>query len=241
MSNLIICPVGSPLTFDSRFDRDNHWRFTKSNRLYETLVFQYSDFKPEDNTYDNLIEQKGFKWNLSKEYLQKVDYSKYEYIGFFDDDLITDISNINNALTLAKEREFKIFQLSVTQDSDMFYQILKNKPGIKYTITNFNEVMGIFIHSSLIPLCIELWNEYDIFSGWGFDKVICDLTKQDAAVIHSSQMYHPKREGNYDKSKAFKEMYLLLDNVFPKFMKMKYNEDWSFEERQYEKKIIMEI
>lgn len=241
MNNLIMCPVGSPLTFDSRFDRDHHWRFTKPNRLYETLIFQYSDFKPEDNTYDLLIKQKGLKWELIKSYLNNHDYKKYEYIGFFDDDLITDIDNINRALKLASENQIKLFQLSVTEDSDIFWPILKNKKNIKYTTTNFNEVMGNFIHTSLIEICLDLWNLYDIKTGWGFDKVVCDLTKQDAAVIHCSQMYHPKREGNYDKSKAFAEMDHLLNVIFPKFMRKKYNEDWFFQERQYEKKIIMEI
>lgn len=239
--SLIICPVGSPLTFDSRFNKDNHWRYTQSNRLYETLVFQYSDYTPDVGTYDTLIRKKGFKWSLAKELLSSIEYKHYEYIGFLDDDLITDIQSINNAITIANQNDLKLFQLSVTQDSDMFYSILKNKPGVKYTTTNFIEVMGPFIHSSLIPLCLELWNEYDIYTGWGFDKVLCDLTKIDAAVIHASQMYHPRREGNYEKSKAFAEMDHLLYDVFPKFMKKKYNEEWQFEERQFEKTLTLTV
>jgi hypothetical protein len=239
MNNLIICPVGSPISYDNRFDKENHWRLCKKERLWETVVFQYSDFVPEPNSYDKLIVKKGLKWKLSKEYLNSIDYSKYTYIGFMDDDLITDIDNINKAINIAIEKNLKIFQLSVTEDSDMFYRILKNKSGVKYTTTNFNEVMGPFIHTSLIPLCLELWNEYDLSSGWGFDKVLCDLTKTDAAVIHSSQMYHPKRYGNYDKSKAFAEMDHLLNNIFPSFMKRKYNEDWSFIDQQREKTIVM--
>jgi hypothetical protein len=239
MRNLIICPVGNPLTFDDRFDKENHWRYTKDTRNYETLVFAYSDFVPEEGTYDNIIKQKGFKWNLSKEWLKKIDYTEYEYIGFIDDDLITDIQSINYALNLAEEKEMKLFQLSVTQDSDMFWPILINKPGVKYTKTNFIEVMGPFIHTSLIPICQELWDEYDIYSGWGFDKVLCDLTKTDAAVIHAAQMYHPKRFGNYDKSNAFKEMDHLTYEVMPKFMKKKYNEDWKFEESQVEKEMVL--
>jgi len=241
MNNLIICPVGNALTFDDRFDKENHWRYTKDNRLYETLVFQYSDYEPEQNTYDRLIKKSGFKWSLVKELFKDFDYSKYEYIGFFDDDLITDIQNVNRTLQLAKEKDLKIFQMSVTQDSDMFYGILKNKTGVKYTVTNFNEVMGPFIHTSLIPLCVELWEKYDIYTGWGFDKVLCDLTQTDASVIHCSQMYHPKRYGNYDKTKAFVEMDNLLQNVFPKFMKDKYKRDWTFVDNQFEKKVILEI
>jgi hypothetical protein len=108
MRNLVFCPVGNPLTFDARFDKDNHWRYTKDNRNYETFVLQYSEFKPEDGTYDGLAEQRGFKWNLAKEYLEKLEYKKYEYVAFFDDDLITDIQNLNRAFELAKERDLKI-------------------------------------------------------------------------------------------------------------------------------------
>jgi hypothetical protein len=241
MRNLIICPVGNPLTFDERFDKENHWRYTKPNRLYETLVIQYESFVPEENTYDSLAEKKGFKWNLAKEYLPKLNYKDYDYIGFLDDDLITDIENLNRAFSIAQKNNLKLFQLSVTNDSDMFWPILVNKPGIKYTKTNFIEVMGPFIHTSLIPVCLELWNKYDIYSGWGFDKVLCDLTKTDAAVIHASQMYHPKKTSSYNKSSAFAEMYNLTDKVMPKFMKNKYNEEWSFKESQIEKEIVMEI
>lgn len=241
MRNLIICPVGNPITFDVRFDEKNHWRYVHDDRKYETLVFQYSDYVPDDNTYDRLIEQKGFKWSLVKEWLPKLDYTQYDYIGFMDDDLITDRENINRALDIAYEKDLKIFQMSVTQDSDMFYSILKNKPGVKYTKTNFVEVMGPFIHSSLIPKCIELWNMYDIYTGWGFDKVLCQLTETDAAVIHASQMYHPKRSGNYDKSKAFAEMDTLLYEVFPRYMRNKGIDKWQYTEAQIEKEIVMVV
>jgi hypothetical protein len=239
--SLIICPVGNPLTFHDSFDRENHWRYVNSNRLYETMVFQYSDFKPEHTTWDDLIQQKGFKWSLSKEWLKNNDYSKYEYIGFMDDDLVTDIHNVNHALTIAHETQSKIFQMSVTNDSDEFFPILRNKSDIKYTKTNFVETMGMFIHTSLIPIVLEFWNEYDIYCGWGFDKVLCDITKTDATVIHSCIMYHPKRDSSYNKSEAFQEMDKVLYEITPKFMNDKYNEEWKFVERQYEKEIIMEI
>lgn len=239
--SLIFCPVGNPLSFDDRFDKDNHWRHVNENRLYETFVFQYSDFKPESSTWDQLLEEKGFKWSLTKEFLKNFDYSNYEYIGFMDDDLITDIHNINSALTTAHQTNSKIFQLSLTPDSDAFFSILKHKFDVKYSKTNFVETMGMFIHTSLMPIVLEFWNEYDIYCGWGFDKVLCDITKTDATVIHSSQMFHPKKTSSYDKSEAFKEMDKVLYEITPKFMRDKYNEEWTFVERQYEKEIIMEI
>jgi hypothetical protein len=241
MSNLIICPVGNPLTFHSNFDERNHWRYTKQERQYETLVFQYTDFVPEPETYDVLIKEKGFKWSLSKTWFKQNDYSKYEYIGFLDDDLSTDVNNVNKSLQIAKQSNSKIFQLSVTKDSDEFFPILRNKRDVKYTKTNFVETMGMFIHSDLMPIVIDFWNQYDIYCGWGFDKVLCDITKTDATVIHACQMFHPKRTSSYDKSAAFAEMNKVLYEITPKFMKDKYNEQWSFVERQYEKELVLEI
>jgi len=232
MSNLIICPVGNPITFDQRFDRENHWRFTRSSRKYETLVVQYGKFSPENETYDHLIVQSGQKWKLIKNILPLVDLSKYNYIGFLDDDLITDISNINGALEIALEKNIKLFQLSVTKDSDVFYPILRNEPSCKYTKTNFIELMGPFIHTSLLPICMKLWEKYDINTGWGFDKILCDLTETDAFVFHQFQMYHPKRDSAYDKTSAFSEMDLLLNLIFPKFLAEHNRTGWSFEDRQ---------
>jgi len=178
---------------------------------------------------------------LSKEWLPKLDYEKYEYIGFMDDDLVTDYMSINKSLEMAKENNFKIFQLSTTDDSDEFFKILVNKQGVKYSKTNFVETMGMFLHTSLIPIVLEFWNEYDIYCGWGFDKVLCDITREDAAVIHKYQMYHPKKNSSYDKTSAFREMDKVLYEITPKFMNHKYNQGWKYVERQYEKEIIMEI
>ena len=240
-NNLIVCPVGMSMPTDPRWKDQDHWRWTHNERDYETLLIVYNDFEPEPGSYDHLIRHKGHKWQIMKAVARDIPLGKYNYIGCVDDDLITDIQNLNRAFELAKERNLKVFQLSVTNDSDVFYPILRNQPGVKYTKTNFIEVMGPVIHTSLIPLCLDLWNKYEIYSGWGFDKVLCDLTKEDAAVIHCSQMYHPKKESSYDKSDAFAEMDKLLYDVFPKFMKEHYNEEWNFTESQVEKEIILEV
>lgn len=238
MNNLIICPVGIPLSFDDRFEKENHWRYVDNERLYETMVVQYGSYIPEEKTYDILIQKKGHKFQLAKMILNSLDYSKYEYIGFLDDDLIIDYQSINNSILLAKENNLKLFQLSVTSDSDVFYPILRHNSSLKYAVTNFIEVMGPFIHTSLIPICLDIWNRYDIVSSWGFDKVLCDATKENAHVIHEFQMKHPKRNSTYDKNSAFAEMNYFLSSVFPKFMLEKYNEKWTFNDVQKNIKVI---
>jgi hypothetical protein len=232
MRNLIICPVGIPITFSEQFDAQEHWRYTKQKRNYETMIICYKDsdvFFPEKNTYDHIFFEKGEKCSLIKNLLKNIDYTKYEYIGFFDDDLITDIDNINGALEFAHNKKLKIFQLSLTSDSEVFHRsVLGNDTNLDYSTTTFIEIMGPFIHSSLIPLVLEFWNEYNINSGWGFDIVLKDITKTDLSVIHRYQMYHPKKESSYSRDDAAQEMRHVLLNVCPKFMKKKYNEDWNF-------------
>ena len=40
---LIITPTGTDMFFDDAYDRDNHWRYTKSQRTYDTCVVVFND------------------------------------------------------------------------------------------------------------------------------------------------------------------------------------------------------
>jgi hypothetical protein len=225
MSNIIFCPAGIPLNFHDAYDKMNHWRYTKETRNYRTVVCQYNDYVPDTNTYDFLVKKSGYKWDLVKHFLELFDYAKYEYIGFWDDDLVTDIQNVNRALQIASEKNIKLFQLSTIAGSDSTHRILHQRPELKYTLTNFNEGMGQFIHSSLIPIILEFFECHDVKSGWGFDLIISAITKEKCGVIHETSMYHPGKQSYYDKSEAFEEMYHILNNVYPEFMKKYYNEE----------------
>jgi hypothetical protein len=43
--------------------------------------------------------------------------------------------------------------------------------------------------------------------------------------MHEVSMYHPGKPSYYDKSAAMREMDMILCDVYPRFMKDKYNED----------------
>ncbi len=223
MNNLIFCPVGIPLSFHRDYDRENHWRYTKDSRMYETVIYQYKDFDIEPNSYDKLEKHKGWKWEIAKEFLKTLDYTKYEYIGFFDDDLVTDIQSINRALTIAKNNDIKLFQMSLNNDSEKQHLVTFQDPSLSYSITNFNEGMGPFIHSSLIPKVIKFWDYHEIKSGWGFDVVLSSILRAKTAVMHEVSMHHvPKHNPYYDKREAFEEMYHIMNVVYPRYMKDVY-------------------
>jgi hypothetical protein len=65
---------------------------------------------------------------------------------------------------------------------------------------------------------MELAKAYDVYTGWGLDYVLAEYLDIKPAVIHEISMFHPPRPdtgSGYDKSKAFAEMDLLLNTVFP--------------------------
>ena len=82
MRNVIFVPVGIPIGYHDAYDKDNHWRLTKPTRNYEVVAYNYNDFQPETGTYDTVVRDKGFKWDLAKHFMETFDYRDYDYIGF---------------------------------------------------------------------------------------------------------------------------------------------------------------
>ena len=107
---LIITPTGTDYFLDDAYDKENHWRFTKPERTYETCVVVFNDHQPEPGTYDYIIRWKGLKWNLIPEVCKIINWEDYDYIGCWDDDYVTDIQSVNRALALARQYDFRLFQ-----------------------------------------------------------------------------------------------------------------------------------
>ena len=225
MNNIIFVPVGIPLNFHDAYDKDNHWRYTKDTRNYQTIVYSFNDYHIPEDTYDILVKDKGFKWDMAKHFLETYDYRDYDYIGFWDDDLVTDIQSINRGLEIAKENDIKIWQLSTIKGADSSHGILHQDTGAKYTLTNFNEGMGVFFHSSLIPKLLKFFEYHEVKSGYGFDWLFSAITKEKCGVIHECSMYHPGKQTYYDRNEANKEMAHIFQNIYPKYMKEVYNEE----------------
>lgn len=231
--NLIIRPSGDrKLQYHDLFNKNEHWAIKNEKSTYELWLNQYTDSIPPENMYDKLFIKPGtMRWLAIKEILNETEeWKRYEYIGFFDDDLASDIDNINAAIQVAKDNNLKIFQPSLTQDSrSAHFATLGNQPGVLYTTTQMNEIMCIFIHSSLIPELKELLNSYGVWAGWGIDFTIGPWTNVHPAVIHTSKIFHPPDNGStYSFERAMTEANNLLQNVFPALYKQKYNSCWAF-------------
>jgi len=237
MRNIIFVPVGQELSFHEAYDKNNHWRYTKSNRDYEVIAYQYNDFDIEPDTYDYLIKDVGFKWDLAKHFLDTFDWRDYNYIGFWDDDLVTDIQSVNRGLEIAEKNDMKLFQLSTLAGSASSHLVLHQNKDWVFSRTNFIEGMAPFFHTSMIPILLDFWEYHKVYSGWGFDMIFTSICRERAGVIHEVSMYHPDRPSNYDKHAAFNEMEEILNKVYPKFMQDKYGTpdntdiDWTGSQR----------
>lgn len=221
MKSLIFTPVGRHLEQHSNYE--NHWRCLSPDRDYEIVACLYKDFDIEPDTYDQLLRyDPGQKWVLAKRFLDTLDHTKYEYIGFFDDDLCTDVKSINRALEIAKENKFDIFQMSLCFGSQLNHPLTGQNKSLKYTKTNFVEIMCPFIHTSMIEQFKDLWKYHNFQSGWGLDCIVHDTLKATCAIVHEVSVYHKPSKSSYDRSSSEAELWNVVGPVYTQIMQDKY-------------------
>ena len=229
---LIITPTGRPIYFHEDYDKDNHWRYTKPERTYETCVVVYNDFQPEPGTYDYIIRRKGLKWNLVPEVSKIINWQDYDYIGVWDDDYATDINSIEIALSHARRYDFRLFQQSTT--SFQTYDCLKHNPEFAFTETNFIELGVPFFRNDIYRKVLRFLNDYRYEkSDWGIDKVLCYYLQASAHVVHETTVRHMlPDESTYNKEDGFREMEYLMRDFFPKYMRDNFGLDYQYTDVQ---------
>ena len=230
--SLIITPTGRPIYFHEDYDKDNHWRYTKPERTYETCVVVYNDFQPEPGTYDYIIRRKGLKWNLVPEVSKIINWEDYDYIGVWDDDYATDIQSINKSLAYARRYDFRLFQQSTT--SFQTYDCLKHNPEFAFTETNFIELGVPFFRNDIYRKVLRFLNDYRYEkSDWGIDKVLCYYLQASAHVVHETTVRHMlPDESTYNKEDGFREMEYLMRDFFPKYMQDNFGLDYQYSDVQ---------
>jgi hypothetical protein len=225
---LIFVALGTGLFFDDDYDKDNHWRFTKPERTYDTCAIVYNDFEPEPGTYDYIIRRKGLKWNIIEEASKIIKWEDYDYIGCFDDDFATDIQSVNEALAIARHYDFGMFHQAVTSWSN--WPLMQHNPELFYTQTDFIECGMPFFRNDNFRKLLRLLADYKFKKGvWGLDLIWCQYLQTTAYVIHKNTVKHMRPdESTYDHSEAYQEMEYLTKEFFPKYMteKLGYNYEY---------------
>jgi hypothetical protein len=229
--NLIICPVGMKVPTDVGYNIEDHWRWTKNVRDYETLVVSYNDFIPEEGSYDKLIKMVGHKWQIMLKVSKELNLDNYDYIGCVDDDLITDYNSFNVGLRLAKEFDFKYWQLSMPEGSCLhptYHNCLQKDPTCTYSETTFIEMGSPFFRVDKFKFLMDFMAHWDFKVGLGIDRVFYDLFQCPANVVHCASIHQPFRESYYDPTEAQHEMYDFMFDKYPKILRDFYNRESNF-------------
>jgi len=199
------------------FNVNNH------NTNYTVISNVYNDLQPDTCEYNILRRQKGYKWEVIKYFLNN-DYDNFkniDYIGFLDHDLIINKYDLHNSFEFANKEGIKNYQISLTRNSDIHFQILANKEDVLYEKTNLLESMCPIIHSSEINNLKEFFNYYDIKHGWGIDFIFEQIFDNPLYVLHNFKIYHPKIGSSYNIDSAHKEFYNCVRNIGPDFLSKK--------------------
>jgi hypothetical protein len=202
--NLIISPIGMPMPHDARWREEDHWRWTKNPRKYETLAVIYNDFEPEPGSYDHILRMKGHKWQIIREVAKTFPIDRYSYIGCVDDDLITNYQSFNVGLD----------------------------PSCIFSETNFIEMGSPFFRVDKFRFLMEFISHWELQIAWGIDKTFYDLFQCPANVVHCAMIHQPIRASYYDKTEAMMEMNDYLNFHYPRILKTVYNRKSNFIDSQ---------
>lgn len=232
---IVFVPTGNnPDTFDDRYDKNAHWRSKHPERTYEIVGSIYKDgFIPDPSSYDYIYDIRGHKWQMIREVFKQFDYSKYDYVCCIDDDQITDVWNLNKGLELARRFDFRIWQLSMAEGSDLFYNILRQDKSCDFSETNFVEIGVPCFRVDVFEKILRVLDKWDFTIGYGLDKAFCDIAQTMANVVHCASIYHPPRHRYYDKTNAMKEHDQFLYNDYPRICRELFNRESLVIDRQY--------
>lgn len=230
---LILTPTGVPMFFHDDYDKDNHWRFNKPERTYDTCLMIYNDYHPEPGSYDFIVRRKGLKWNLIADVADIIKWEQYDYIGCIDDDWCTDIQSLNRALSLARENDFRLFHMSATSYNT--YPCMRHDPRFVFTETNFIECGAPIFRADMFGKMVQFLKDYRYKkSDWGIDKIMCHYLDTTAHVIHDVTIRHCREdESTYDHNDGFIEMEYLMREFYPKYVKEKHGREYIYSDDQH--------
>lgn len=168
---------------------------------FETIVLAYTkDTYTEDLPISHFLKvETECKGDLMLQALNFVNkkYNIYNKVSVFDDDVIVKVSDLNRMFKLAGEHSLDLFQPSLTKDSIRSHRFtLSQTTGIRPV--GWVEVMAPGFSKnfvdSLLPLYNDIYNKYNLKSGWGVDTKIMPIVLERiagrAAVIDSVTVTH---------------------------------------------------
>ena len=176
--------------------------------LHPEYVNQYADFDvvlsyfgndlPYDLTHIQYVHYcKGSKWEGLSAFFQANPsiWQAYDYIWLPDDDLSSDVANINQFLQIAAQERFDLAQPGLTHNSYWSFLITRQVKGLRYRVSNFVEVMAPLFSRSAFAVCVDTFAENK--SGFGLDFLWRTLLKgRKIGIIDQTPVFHTRPVGS---------------------------------------------
>lgn len=192
---LVICCAGN---------ESLHEHYTNTD-LFDTLIIYYGDSEEIASRYRKnatyFAKQKGIKFNLvwsvvnsGVSGLTEEQLLKYDYIALLDDDILTNTIDIDNMFNTMDRESLDLAQASLSNDSHIFWRILKTKEkGIR--LFNTVEIMMPFFNRETFAKQYFLWEH--LYTGILLDTKFWVKMVQNnnlkCAVVDDIQMKHTRR------------------------------------------------
>jgi hypothetical protein len=213
MKNLVIVPAG---------DNSLHTKWDEDEKNYDLIVLYYGSNEDIFNEYKknskDCVKVSGHKWHLISKYILSnlKEIEKYDYVWFPDDDLLSNVKDINNLFEINKEYSLWLSQPSLS--GYVAYEIEKKVDNSLLRFTNFVEIICPLMSIETLKKLVFYFNINE--SAWGLDYLwpkLLGYPKDKIAIIDNVTVEHTRPiRGDYN-NRFKKEPMQELKEVFQKY------------------------
>lgn len=199
-----------------------HTEWFNQSSNFDIVVLYYGNCDKKFSEYEKLskkiIKSKGQKWHLITKYLLEnlSELENYDYFWFPDDDLLTNVNDINKIFEVSKQYDLWLCQPSLS--GYVSYEIEKKVIGSMLRFTNFVEIICPLMSNDTLKKLLFYLNINE--SGWGLDYLwpkLLGYPVDKIAILDSITVEHTKPIGGDYKKRYKKEPIEELKEVFQKY------------------------
>ena len=179
-------------------DASLHPEYVNQHADFDVVLSYFGNDLPYDLTHIQYVHYcKGSKWEGLNAFFQANPsiWQAYDYIWLPDDDLCSDVANINQFLQIAAQERFDLAQPGLTHNSYWSFLITRQVKGLRYRVSNFVEVMAPLFSRSAFAVCVDTFAENK--SGFGLDFLWRTLLKgRKIGIIDQTPVFHTRPVGS---------------------------------------------
>ncbi len=180
------------------------WYASSNKRQFDVVISYYGDGEYIPSQGELVHYFKGGKWEGILDFFRNnPDFiSRYSQIWLPDDDLITNVSEIDKLFNMAESRKLQICQPSLSWKSYHSHFITLQNRNFQLRYTNYVETMAPLFSADALRRVLPFFE--GLRFGWGLDEVWCRLLPDPwygSAIIDAIAVDHlrPLKSGGlYD-------------------------------------------